>query len=326
MALEDYYDPGAELRTMIRDRGGWVNAHSHLDRAYIVTKENFELSNSSLQEKWALPDRYKEAASVDEIYDHMARALEHMCEQGVHAIASFIDVDPVIQDKAIQAAQRARDAFKSDIEIKFVNQVVKGVIEPEANKWFNVGAEFVDIIGGLPEKDEGHEAEHLDILFEAAKKNGGKPLHVHIDQFGLPSQRDTELLARKTIEHGYQGKVAAVHAISVAAQPKAYRDDLYKLMKEAQLLVVCCPLAYIASHRSEDMAPIHNCIAPVEEMVAAGLTVAMGTDNIHDIYMPFGDGDMWSEMRVLLEACYIRDLPTLAEIATASGRKAIWLE
>lgn len=322
--MADYYDPKIALLDKIKAKGGWVNAHAHIDRAYIITEENFELSNSSLQEKWALPDKFKAAATVDDIYTNMARAIETMCEQGVQAMASFIDVDPVVQDKAIQAAQKARNNFKNDIEIKFVNQVVKGVIEPEARKWFEVGAEFVDIIGGLPEKDENREAEHLDILFEAAKKNGGKPLHVHIDQFGLPNQKDTELLARKTIEHSYQGKVAAVHSLSVAAQTKDYRDNLYQLIKEADLKIIVCPLAYIASHRSEELAPIHNSIAPVEEMVAAGINVGMGCDNIHDIYMPFADGDMWSEMRVLLEACYIRDLDVLADIA--ANRSVLFLD
>lgn len=319
------FDPKAHLLAEIKKRGGWVNAHSHIDRAYILTEENFRLSTSSLQEKWALPDKFKANASVDEIYDNMARAVEMMCSQDVRAMASFIDVDPVVQDKAIQAAIKVRAQFKGDIEIKFINQVVKGVLEKDAREWFERGAEFTDIIGGLPEKDGEHKAEHLDVLFEAAKKNGNKMMHVHVDQFGLPDQRDTELLAKKTIEHNYQGKVVAVHCISTASQKKSYRQKLYKLMKEAELMVVTCPLAFIASHRSEELAPIHNIIAPVEEMLEAGLTVAIGTDNINDIYMPFADGDMWSEMRALLEACYIRNLDDLVDIATVNGLKALGL-
>ncbi len=322
---KNFFDPKEALLAKIRDRGGWVNAHSHIDRAYILTEENFDLSNSALQQKWALPDEFKAKASVDDIYSNMARAVETMCEQGVQALGSFIDVDPVIKDKAIEAAQKVRNNFKNDIQIRFINQVVKGVLEPEARKWFDVGAQFVDIIGGLPEKDEGHEAEHLDVLFETAKRNGNKMMHVHIDQYGLPKQRDTELLVQKTVEHGYQGKVVAVHGISIAAQAKDYRQKLYAQMHEAGVMVVCCPFAYIASHRSEELAPLHNIITPVEEMVDADLIVGLGTDNIHDMYMPFADGDMWSEMRVLLEACYIRDLDVLAEIATVNGLKTLGL-
>ena len=164
-----------------------------------------------------------------------------MIEQGVQAIGTFIDVDPVIEDKAISAAIRLRENYGDQIKIKYINQVVKGVIDPAARQWFERGAEFADIIGGLPEKDEGKEAEHLDVLFEAAKKNGGKMLHVHVDQFNLPTQRDTELLVQKTIEHNYQGKVVAIHSISVGAQLSDYRQELYAKMKDAGVNGSCLP-------------------------------------------------------------------------------------
>jgi cytosine deaminase len=319
------FDPKQILTEKIKVQGGWVNAHAHIDRAYILTEENFKLTNASLQEKWDFPDKYKASATVDDIYSNMARTLEDMCRQGVNAIGTFIDVDPVIKDKAIRAAQKARDKFKNDIEIKYINQVVKGVIEPEARKWFEVGAEFVDIIGGLPEKDKGREEEHLDILFETAKKNGNKPLHVHVDQFNSPDQRDTEKLVKKTVQHGYEGKVTAIHCLSVAAQPKKYRDKLYKDMKDAGVMVVACPVAWIDSPRNEILVPTHSSTTPVEEMTAAGLTVGLGTDNIRDIYKPFADGDMWTELHLLLEACHMYDIDALADIATVNGLKTLGL-
>lgn len=324
------FDPKQLLLDKIKAKGGWVNAHAHIDRGYILNEENFKLTNASLQEKWHFPDEYKARATVDDYYDNMARALEDMVRQGVQAIGSFIDVDPIVKDKVIKAAQKARDNFKNEIEIKFINQVVKGVIDPEARKWFEVGAEFADIIGGLPERDAGHEAEHLDILFETAKKHG-KPLHIHVDQFNSPDQRDTELLVSKTIEHGYQGKVTAVHCISVGVQLKTYRQDLYKKMKQAGIMVVTCPAGWIdngwiAVQDHDIIGPIHNAIAPVKEMMASGLTVALGTDNTRDIYKPFNDGDMWTELRFLIEVERYYDLDDLVEIATTNGRQALWLD
>ncbi len=321
------FDPKQELLKLIRAKGGWVNAHAHIDRAYILTKDNFRLSGSPLKQKWDLPDDFKARATVDDIYSNMARAIENMLEQGVQAIGSFIDVDPIIEDKSIKAAQKLRDNFHKDIKLVFINQVTKGVIEPEARQWFEVGAQFVDIIGGLPEKDAGREAEHLDILFETAKKNDCKMLHVHVDQFNLPNQRDTELLTKKTLEHNYEGRVVAVHSVSVAAQTKTYRHNLYQQMKKAGVMIVTCPLAYIASRRNEYMAPTHNSVAPVDEMLSQELTIGLGCDNIRDIYMPYGDGDMWAEMRTLIEACYLRDadLETLSDIATTNGLKILGL-
>lgn len=325
------FDPKQVIIEKIKTQGGWVNTHAHIDRAFILDEENFPLTTASLQEKWDFPDQYKRAASVDTIYTNMARATEKMVEQGVQALGTFIDVDPVIGDKAIRAAQKLRETFKGSLKIVYINQVVKGVIDPEARHWFEVGAQFVDIIGGLPEKDAGREAEHLDILFETAKKNGGKMLHVHVDQYNNPEQRDTELLVNKTIEHGYENKVVAVHSISLGAQSMDYRKQLYTKMKKAGVMVIACPTGWIdnswvARQDHDVVGPIHNAIAPVKEMVAAGLTVAIGTDNIQDIYKPFVDGDMWTELRFLLETCHFYDSDALAEIATVNGLRTLGLD
>ena len=283
-------------------KGGFVNTHSHIDRAFTITPETLYLANATLKEKWFLVDSIKRNSTVHQIYDRMSFAVEKMKNQNVHAIGTFIDVDEVIGDKSIRAAQMLLDSVGTDIKIKFINQTLKGVIDPNARRWFELGAQFVDIIGGLPAKDAGHEAEHLDILMETAKRLN-KPVHVHVDQFNTAGEKETEQLADKTIEHGMQGRVSAIHCISVAAHTLDYRQGLYKKIVEAGLNVITCPTAWIDSKRSEESAPIHNSIAPVEEMIPAGINVAIGTDNIADLLKPFTSGNMWTELRFLLESC-----------------------
>lgn len=306
----------------INQKGGFVNTHSHLDRAFTITPETLHMSNATLKEKWLLVDSIKRNSSVYQIYDRMAYAVERMFLQNVQAIGTFIDVDEVIEDKSIQAAQMLKEAVGSDIKIKFINQTLKGVISPEARKWFEMGADFVDIIGGLPAKDAGKEKEHLDILMQTAKKLN-KPVHVHVDQFNTAGEKETEQLADKTIEHGMQGKVSAIHCISVGAHKSEYRQELYKKMTNAQLNVITCPTAWLDSKRSEELAPIHNSIAPVEEMIPAGINVAIGTDNIADLLKPFTSGNMWTELRFLLESCRYYEIDELVNIATVNGLKVL---
>ncbi len=207
-----------DILEKISKKGGFVNTHAHLDRAYTITPETLHLANATLKEKWFLVDSIKRESTVHQIYDRMAFGIEVMLNQGVQAIGSFIDVDDIVGDKCIQAAQLVREEFKSDIKIKYINQALKGVIEPDAKKWFDIGAQFVDIIGGLPAKDKGHENEHIDILMETAKSLG-KPVHVHVDQFNTPQEKETENLIKKTIQHNMQGRVTAIHSISIGAHP-----------------------------------------------------------------------------------------------------------
>jgi len=318
------WDLKSYLLSKIKDQGGFVSAHNHLDKAYLIKPKDLSFAYLSLQKKWDLIDDLKKNQSVDDIYSRMAYGVEQQIAQGVTVLGTFIDVDPLIKDKAIKAAQKVREKYQNQIKLVFVNQTVKGVIDKEARRWFEIGAEFVDIIGGLPGKDKGREAEHLDILLNTAKKRQ-QMVHVHVDQFNDPAETETALLVKKTIEHGMNGRVVGIHGISIAAHPLKYRQKLYQDMVKAGVMMIACPTAWIDHKRHENLVPSHNAITPVDEMIPAGITVAIGPDNIADYYKPFTDGDMWTELRFLLESCHYYDLEQLVKIATINGRKVLGL-
>lgn len=308
----------------IKKKGGWVNAHSHLDRAYTLTDENFQFSYFPLKKKWYLVDKMKRLATEEDIYIRMEKAIEYFLTQGTQALCTFIDVDEVIEDKALNAAKKLKNNYETSIKICFANQVLKGILNKKSKYWFDKSIDFIDIIGGLPAKDFGKENEHIDFLLKTAKEKD-KIVHVHVDQFNTNKEKETEILARKTIEHGMQGKVAAIHSISLAAHKKDYRYSIYQLMKKANLMVISCPIAWIDHKRRETLTPSHNSITPVDEMIPEGIIVAFGTDNICDIYKPFSDGNLWIELRVLLESCHYYNIDHLVQIATINGLKVLGL-
>lgn len=314
-----------ELLAGIRLQGGWVNTHAHFDRAYSLDDQSVNEIYAPLKKKWEIVDTLKRNSTVDDVFERMARATELMLEQGVQAFGSFIDVDEAILDKSILAAEKLRSEYGNRIRMKFVNQTLKGVLDPDARYWFDRAVEFTDIIGGLPAKDAGREGEHLDLLLSTGRRLN-KRVHVHVDQFNTDEECETELLARKVIEHDMQGMVTAIHCISLAAHPLAKRHEVYRLMKEAGLSVISCPVAWIDHPRTERPAPSHNAITPVDEMLEYGISVALGTDNIMDVYKPFGDGDMWTEMKLLLEACKIYKPEALIPIACGNGLRVLGLE
>ena len=314
-----------EILKKIKKRGGWVNAHCHLDRAFTLTKKNFSYTNAHLHQKWELVDEIKKNSTISQIYDRMAYAIEWMIKDGVTSVGSFIDVDEVIKDKAIKAAQKIKDKYGKTIKIRFINQVLKGVIDKKARFWFDYGAQFVDIIGGLPGKDRGEEEKHLEIVLQKGK-DSKKMVHVHVDQLNTKNEKETELLAKKTIEAKMEGKVVAVHSISLAAHEKQYRKKVYKLCQKANLMFISCPTAWIDARRREELTVSHNAVTPVDELTSYNLKVALGTDNIADIYKPFTLPEMWMELRFLLEANHFYEIEKLVEIATINGLKVLGLK
>lgn len=316
------------IRDEIIKKGGWVNSHAHADRAFTMTPEKISIyQNANLQQKWDLVDEVKRNSSVDDYYRRFCQAIELMIAQGVTAFGTFVDIDAVCEDRAIIAAHKAREVYKSDIALKFANQTLKGVIEPSAKKWFDIGSEMVDMIGGLPYRDEldfGKGLEAMDILMDKAKSLG-KMLHVHVDQFNTPKEKETEQLCDKAIEHGMQGRVVAIHGISIGAHPKEYRKMLYQKMRDAQMKVIACPMAWIDSGRKEDLQPFHNALTPADELIPEGITVAIGTDNICDYMVPLCEGDMWQELSLLSAGCRFTNLEEMANIASINGRKVLGL-
>jgi hypothetical protein len=64
-------------------------------------------------------------------------------------------------------------------------------------------------------------------------------------------------------------------------------------------------------------APLHNSIAPFTKLRQAGVRIYLGVDNVHDLFMPMVDGDIWTECRMLMEACRFYDIDQVAEWACA---------
>jgi len=301
-----------------------VNAHAHFDRAFSVNMKNLGLAHQLMENKWTLVDQMKRKSSQEDYFARIEKSVLTMISQGVSATCTFVDVDPITQLRAIKAAVAVKKKYAEKITLKIINQVLKGVLNKEARAWAEKALEFVDIIGGLPSKDRPSPDKHLDVLFSWAKGTG-KMVHVHIDQENNPNEHDTELLAKKTIQHGLEGKVVAIHAVSVAAQPSPQRKKIYALMKKAGLSVVCCPSAALSMKPLPYTTEIHNSIIPVPELLEAGIPVALGVDNLSDIYQPLIDGDMYTEFRMMAEACRFYDIDRLVDIATTGGRIALGL-
>ena len=316
-----------DLKTKILYKGGFVNAHAHLDRANTATYFSKEEQYKFLKEKWKLVDKIKTQSTRLDYLMRINKALSDQMRFDVSSVCSFIDLDTVAGHRAIDAARHLADQKRVNSRIDFIiaMQTLKGVLTPEEKSFIEQHIEKADIIGSLPGADKGREDEHLDVVMGWAKKYN-KRLHVHVDQLNTSAEKETELLARKTMEWGMENRVTAVHSISLACHPKAYREEVYKMSKDAGLSYVTCPSAWIDHPRREDLAPIHNSITPVDELIQHDLTVAIGSDNIHDVYKPYSDGDMMFELRMLLEACKIYDEEALINIATTNGRKVLGLD
>jgi cytosine/adenosine deaminase-related metal-dependent hydrolase len=316
-----------KLEQTVRQFGGWVNAHTHLDRASTFDPEFLHHANIdplgaaglSLPVKQILVGELHKGLAYhpDNLYARMRAELERMVAIGTREAVSFIDATPDIGLLAIEQAARLRDEFRGRIVFKIAVSPIFGFKNPRVNpdRWdtYRRAAEVADVLGGLPSKDRGEGRVgfdgHVRMILELGKTLG-KPVHLQVDQDNDPREEETEQLVQAVrwlgspAVDGEEGPtVWAVHAIS----PSCYTEDrfqrLVENMREHNVGVICCPTAALSMFQQRPLlTPIHNSIARLLDMMAAGVPVRVGTDNICDIFIPNGDGSVRSEVWVAATA------------------------
>jgi hypothetical protein len=296
--------------------GGIANHHAHFDKAYLINMDNLRLSQVDMQKKWELYRYLKENYTHDDLVERISRGLDTMIAQGVTYCRTMVDADSTVGLLPVQAAMEVKKRYTGRIVFEVGVQPLQGVLDPASYEQYAEACSLADYCGGLPSRDRPRPEAHLDIILDLAKRLG-KCVDVHVDQENNPLESETELLAAKTIEHGMQGRVFGVHAISLGAKDDREQDRVIAKIIEADMGIIICPSAALSMRTLPMTAPLHNSIAPFPKLHAAGVRCYLGVDNIHDLFMPMVDGDIWTECRMMMEACRFYDIQAVAKWACA---------
>jgi cytosine deaminase len=242
-------------------------------------------------------------ANFDEswIIKNVRRAVAQAALYGNTHIRAFADVDRQARLEGVKALIRAREEFKGIVDLQVVAFAQDGLErEPGAANLLRQAMELgADVVGGIPwiEYTERAAQAHVDEIFAIAREFD-KPVSMLVDDAGDPGLRTLEMMAVKTIEQGWQGRSLAHHARAMALYPTPYFQKVAALLKQANMGVVSDP----------HTGPLH---ARVKELLAEGVLVCLGQDDISDAYYPFGRNNM---LEVAFLACHMLWMTTSAEM------------
>ncbi|MDD5111838.1 MAG: amidohydrolase family protein [Candidatus Altiarchaeota archaeon] len=310
---------------------GFVNIHTHLDKADLLSRMRPEQFGRSLEENRELLKSFKRDYSEQEIMQRAGNVLDEMIAQGCTAVRTQVDVDPTAGLAAVKALSKLRSLYKGLVELELCAFPQEGVLSGEKRELMEQALESgCDLVGGLPlvEKSDEERKRHIDVLFEIAKSHG-KMLEVQIDESNNPSDFMLPYLAEKTISEGYEGKVTATHCISLARIDDATAARTIERMQKAKMSVIITPSANMITRFPETAGRPGNSITRVKELLAAGINVAVGTDNIRDIFYPLGNCSMLRELHVLASATRMTgagDFDALFQMASVNGARLMGLD
>jgi cytosine deaminase len=287
--------PAAE----VVDAGGlllsppFVDVHFHMDATltYGMPRVN---ESGTLLEGIALWGELKPSLTADAIIERALTYCDWAVAQGLLAIRSHVDTsDPRLL--AVEALLEVKKRVAPYIDLQLVAFPQDGVLRTKGGldnvrRALDLG---VDVVGGIPhfERTMADGATSVRMLCELAAERG-KLVDMHCDESDDPHSRHIESLAFETQRLGLHGRVTGSHLTSMHSMDNYYVTKLMGLMVEAQVHVASNPCVNITLQGRHDTYPKRRGLTRVPELMAAGLTVAFGQDDMLDPWYSLGCADM----------------------------------
>ena len=291
-----------------------IEPHFHLENALLWDEVN---QSGTLDEAIRIYAGIKEHLTAEDIMRRASLALKTAVTNGVLWLRNHVDVDQVAQLKLMEAILPVRERFKGLIDVQVIAFPQHGMARDPAVVDLMWGAMEMgaDLVGGMPhgERDMDDAARQIEIAFEIARHYDAD-IDMHIDETDDPYWFSLEVLAEQTISNSYQGRVTAGHCCAMAAWDDAMAARIIDKVKAAGIHVITNAPINLHLEGRHDAQPVRRGIARVKELLAAGINVTCGQDDLQNMFYPFGRMD---PLEVALITAHAAHLASPGEIQAA---------
>jgi cytosine deaminase len=296
-------------------RGGlasesFVNPHLHLCKVYTLFMTDDEAARAyhaagmrGAMSAIELAARVKSKYDERWIIGNVRRALALAALYGTTHVRAFADVDGKARLEGVRALLRAREEFKGIVELQVVAFAQEGLAREAGaadlmRQAMSLGA---DVVGGIPwiEDTAADMAAHIGFCFDLAREFD-RDVSMLVDDAGDAGLHTLEAMAVAAVKRGWQGRALAHHARAMSLYSDPHLEKVISLMCQARMGLVTDP----------HTGPLH---ARVKELLADGVNVCLGQDDISDSFYPFGRNNM---LEVAFLAAHLLWMTTRPEMET----------
>lgn len=307
----------------------FVDPHFHMDTTLTAGQPRFNESGTLLEgiEIW---DELKPTLTAGAIKKRALKLLRMSVARGTLAIRTHVDVsDPSLM--AVDVLHEVQKEMAPWLDIQLVAFPQNGLLRNKHGKELLLKAldKGVNVVGGIPHfertMEEGHDS--IKWLCRVAAERG-LMVDMHCDESDDPLSRHVEVLASETTRLGLGSRVTGSHLTSMHSMDNYYVTKLLPLMAESGMQAVCNPLINIHLQGRNDTYPKRRGLTRVPELLAAGVNVAFGHDDVMDPWYPLGSHDMLEVAHMgshCLQMIGSRQLETIFEMVTHRAARVMKL-
>ena len=278
--------------------------HAHADRAFTVQA----FRPRSLAGAVAAAAEGRAAFTAADVAARATRLFERSVGHGVTRIRTHTDVDPIVELRSMEGVLAAKQAIagKIDVEVIAFATSINDLSEPDAVARLKDAVAMGANLIGASLNGSANPPLALEALLDLAEQTG-LPLDLHLDEHLEPHQMLASMVADAIIARDLQGRVTLSHLCVLGTLNEKIVGELIKKLTRAEVTVVALPETNLFLQDRGEGTPIRRGLTLVRELIAAGINVRLGTDNVRDWFFPFGDGDMFDTARTAAVAAHLDD-------------------
>ncbi len=305
----------------------FVESHVHLDSALSAGLPRHNKSGTLLEaiEIWG---ERKRTLTKETIKTNAKQTIMWEVASGVLKIRTHVDsTEPNLM--TLQALLELKEEMKHLVDIQVVAFPQDGIFTyPKSKELLEEALRMgADVVGGMPQVELTREdgIESIAFIFQLAEKYG-KLIDIHTDETGDEQSRFAEVIAKYTIQSGMDGRVAASHVTAMHNYHNDYAAKLIGLLQRAGVHIVTNPFSNSLLQNRLDGYPRKRGHTRVDELLASGVNVSIGNDNIMDPFGPYGKGNMLQAAHFLMYTAHLSgvdDVQRLFDMITINGAKTL---
>jgi cytosine deaminase len=269
----------------------FVDMHTHLDKGHIWERSPnpdgtfasaIEAVDADAQKNW----------NAEDVYRRMEFGLKCSYAHGTKAIRTHIGSAGEQGTVSLEVFEALQAEWGDRLILQAVSLVsLDYFLTPAGEKLADRIAEIGGILGGFAYMNPDLDKQ-LDRVFALAKERNLN-LDFHTDENDDPDSVTLQQVAKTAIRHQFSGQIICGHCCSLAVQPPDLVTEIIALVKAANIGIVSLPMCNLyLQDRQSQATPRWRGVTLLHELKAAGIRVAVASDNCRDPFYGFGDHDV----------------------------------
>jgi len=267
----------------------FADLHTHLDKGHIWPRQgNLDGTFQSALEA-VMNDAQHWGA--DDLYPRMEFSLRCAYAHGTKALRTHFDAFDTMADTALQVLTALRQSWRDRLLIQVVSLVpLDYYLTAGGERLAQLLAKHQGILGGVAYPNPDLTAQ-LDRLFTLAAEYG-LAVDLHVDESLNPADQALRAVAQAKLRHQFAAPVVCGHCCSLSVQSAPDVAETLRLVKAAEIGIVSLPLCNLyLQDRQPGRTPRYRGVTILHELQAAGIPVAIASDNCRDPFFAYGDLD-----------------------------------